>query len=75
MPALEFNGMFRSITQEHVFQPSEMHWSTFEFNKEQNIQEMDQKQNERLLEYINGHYEAHAKFEEAVLKVEEEYEK
>ena len=62
MPALEFNGMFRSITQEHFFQPSEMHWSTFEFNKEQNIQEMDQKQKDRLLEYINGHYEAHAKF-------------
>ena len=48
MPALEFNGMFRDITEQHVFQPSEMHWSTFEFNKEHNILEMEAKQKERL---------------------------
>ena len=36
------------------------------------MQDMDQKQKDRLLEYINGHYEAEAKFDEAVEKVENE---
>ena len=41
MPALEFSGFFRKIHGTHLVEPHEMHWSTFEFNKESNIKVME----------------------------------
>ena len=37
MPSLEFNGFHRNIHGYSVFKPSEMKWSTYEFNKQENI--------------------------------------
>ena len=38
MPSLEFNGFYRHIHGYSAFQPSEMKWSTYEFNKQENIE-------------------------------------
>ena len=72
MPSLEFNGMFRSITEEHIFLPYEMHWSTYEFNKPHNQAEMEQKQIDRFPEYVNEQLEMAKRFDEEMEKVKKE---
>ena len=52
MPSLEFNGFFRPIHQVRLLEPYEMHWSTAEFNKEANIEEIEVKQETRIREQI-----------------------
>ena len=72
MPALEFDGMFRNITQEHIFTPDQMHWSTYEFNKPHNQAEMEQKQIDDFPEYINNILNDAKRFDEEMDKVKKE---
>ena len=46
-----------------------MHWSTYEFNKEVNIKDMEKKQDERVEAYINEAYAEKRKFDAEVEKV------
>ena len=72
MPALEFDGFYRHVHGQHVFQPHEMHWSTFEFNKEANIAEMERLQEKRCEEHIKGGIQKAVDWQLALEKVTKE---
>ena len=68
MPSLEFNRL-NPIDTVTLFQPHEMTWSTHEFNKQNNLDWLEEKQEERLNDILHQDGMKQLKYKEHKMRI------
>ena len=61
MPSLDFNGVYEWDTK-WTFQPGEMQWSTYEFNKQANLEYIPLEEDKRISAQLDADFEKHFKY-------------